>query len=325
MANAANAIPKVFISYSWDNEVHKTWVKDLASKLRGHGVDVTLDRWKLAPGDTMPAFMETAVRENDYVLVVCTPNYKHRSDNRKGGVGYEGDIMTGEVFTGVRRRKFIPLLKEGEWTDSAPSWLAPAYHLNFTGNPYSSEAYEDLLNTLFGTREQAPPLGKRPARPGGVQIHAQGTFTPPPPAAPAQNPPTGPIKITGIVVDEIGKPRNDGTAGSALYRVPFSLSRTPSSIWANHFVQTWNHPPSYTMMHRPGIASVVGSQIILNGTTVDEVEKVHRATLAVVLDKVNREVAEHEAQESQTTAAREELERQERAAREAAAKRLKFD
>jgi hypothetical protein len=43
---------------------------------------VTLDQWELQPGDQLPAFMERAVRENDYVLIVCTPLYKRRSDER---------------------------------------------------------------------------------------------------------------------------------------------------------------------------------------------------------------------------------------------------
>jgi hypothetical protein len=42
-ASAART-PKVFLSYSWDGDEHKEWVKALAAKLRGHGVDVTLDR-----------------------------------------------------------------------------------------------------------------------------------------------------------------------------------------------------------------------------------------------------------------------------------------
>lgn len=42
--------------------------------------------------------MEKSIRDNDHVLVVCTPSYKRKSDERHGGVGYEGDIMTGEAF-----------------------------------------------------------------------------------------------------------------------------------------------------------------------------------------------------------------------------------
>jgi len=76
--------PKVFISYSWDDEAHKKWVKDFAARLRSDGVDVALDRWSVNPGGQLPEFMERAVRENDYVIIVCTPNYKDKSDNRAG-------------------------------------------------------------------------------------------------------------------------------------------------------------------------------------------------------------------------------------------------
>ena len=88
-----------FISYSWDNEPHKEWVRELATRLRSDGVDVILDRWHSVPGDQLPMFMEKSIRENDYVLIVCTQNYKKKSDNREGGVGYEGDIITAELFS----------------------------------------------------------------------------------------------------------------------------------------------------------------------------------------------------------------------------------
>lgn len=103
-----------------------------------------------------------------------------------------------------------------------------------------------------------------------------------------------PIKILGIVAEEVTTPRNDGTRGSALYAVPFKLCRPVSSLWARQFEQTWDHPPSYTSMHRPGICRVSGDRIILNGTTLDEVERVHKETLKVVLDAVNARVEELE-------------------------------
>lgn len=152
--------PKAFISYSWDDETHKKWVKDLAARLRDDGVDVTLDRWSVAPGGQLPEYMERSVRDNDFVLIVCTPQYKTRSDNRTGGVGYEGDIMTGEVFVHGNDEKFIPLLREGEWEDSAPSWLQGKYYIDFSGEPYSEDSYQELVDYLFDQREKAPPIGK---------------------------------------------------------------------------------------------------------------------------------------------------------------------
>jgi TIR domain len=156
-------VPKTFISYSWDDDAHKDWVKQLATRLRAKdGVDVTLDRWHAAPGDQIPAFMERAVRENDFVIAICTPRFKERSDGRGGGVGYEGDIMTAYAFTGGDEKKFIPVLRRGSWKEAAPTWLLGRAKIDLSGDPYSESEYEELLRTLHGAREEAPPIGHRP-------------------------------------------------------------------------------------------------------------------------------------------------------------------
>src|SRR4051795_8500993 len=154
--------PKAFLSYSWDDDAHRDWVKLLAIRLRADGVDVTLDRWHAAPGDQIPAFMERAVRENDFVIAVCTPRFKERSDRRGGGVGYEGDIMTAYAFTVSNTRKFIPVLRRGSWEEAAPTWLLGRAKIDLSGEPYSESEYEELLRTLHGAREEAPPIGPRP-------------------------------------------------------------------------------------------------------------------------------------------------------------------
>lgn len=153
-------LPKVFISYSWDDEPHKNWVKDLAARLRNEGIDVNLDRWEVTPGAQLPEYMERSVRDNDFVLIVCTPQYKSRSDKRTGGVGYEGDIMTAEAFIQGNHQKFIPLLRKGEWRDAAPSWLLGKAYFDFRADPYSEDNYQELYTYLFDEREKAPPLGK---------------------------------------------------------------------------------------------------------------------------------------------------------------------
>src|SRR5208337_2088164 len=121
----------------------KEWVKQLATRLRADGVDVTLDRWHAAPGDRITLFMERAVRENDFVIAVCTPKFKERSDRRSGGVGYEGDIMTAYVFTGDNEKKFIPVLRCGKWTESAPDWLLGRAFIDLSSDPYSESAYKE--------------------------------------------------------------------------------------------------------------------------------------------------------------------------------------
>ena len=97
------------------------------------------------------------------------------------------------------------------------------------------------------------------------------------------------IKIIGVIAQEVSQPRNDGTQGSGLYSVPFHLSRATDSTWGELFVRNWDRPPQWTSMHRPGIASVYGAKVVLNGTTMEEVERYHRDTLKLVVDETNRE------------------------------------
>jgi hypothetical protein len=152
-------MPKVFISYSWEDDAHKDWVRDLAARLRQDGIETLLDQWHLVPGDQLPRFMETSVRESDFALIICTPRYKQRSDSRTGGVGYEGDIMTGEVYSRGNHRKFIPILSRGTWETSAPSWLQGKYYLDFGQTPPDETPYRELVATILGRRPYAPPVG----------------------------------------------------------------------------------------------------------------------------------------------------------------------
>jgi hypothetical protein len=155
-------IPRAFISYSWDDEAHKRWVRELATKLRQDGIDVMLDQWGLAPGDQLPEFMERSLRENDYILIICTPLYKKRSEERRGGVGYEGHIITAEIYASRNDRKFIPILRAARWDEAAPSWLSGKYYIDLFRPERLAGGYQDLLKTLHGWRRQAPPLGRPP-------------------------------------------------------------------------------------------------------------------------------------------------------------------
>ena len=136
--------PTAFISYSGESLDHKNWVRELASRLRIEGIDVMLDQWDLRLGDPLPEFMERGVRENDFVLLVCTPNFKAKADGRQGGVGYEGNIMTGELFIKYNHRKFIPVLRHDNWAEAAPAWLQAKTYIDLTDKRFE-ENFEELL------------------------------------------------------------------------------------------------------------------------------------------------------------------------------------
>jgi hypothetical protein len=278
-------MPSAFVSYSWDSESHKAWIRDLSTTLREDGVDVKLDQWELVPGDQLPEYMERAVRESEYVLIICTHKYKERSDKRLGGVGYEGDIMSAEVYTSRNQRKFIPILREAPWELSAPSWLSGKYYIDLSGSPYMKSQYDDLLTTLLGTRPKPPSVRVE------VTLRSPASESA---SAPQERPTEGfdPIGITGIIADQVGTPRGDGTRGSSLYRIPFRLSQRPPRQWAEFFIDAWNRPSRFTAMHRPGIASVRGDVVVLDGTTLDEVQRYHRDTLILAANEANSRYAE---------------------------------
>ena len=225
----------------------------------------------------MPEFMEREIRENDYVLIICTPNYRRKSETRTGGLGYEGHIMTAEIYAKNNHRKFIPILARGTWKDAAPSWLKGKYYIDLSSRDRFEENYQDLITTLRGERPSAPPLQRTTHSKSETQY--EGTTN------------NDPIRIVGVIVDEVPEPTMDSTSGSALYTVPFRLSRQPSTLWSEIFAGTWDAPPIFSMMHRPGNARVFGSKIILDGTTIEEVKQYHRKTLILCVDKANEEEA----------------------------------
>lgn len=275
--------PKTFISYAWESDEIKKWVKNLAIRLRGDSVDLKLDQWEVIPGDKLTHFMEKSVRENNYVLIICTPDYKKKSENRIGGVGYEGDIMTAEVLNNSNHRKFIPILKSGNKNTAIPSWIKGKYYIDLTSDELFEKNYDDLITTLLNIRETAPELGEIPSKYIPIDKNEKKKID-----KKTQPSKEEVIRIKGIIINEVTEPKNDDSRGSALYKVPFELNQKPSSEWIDFFIQAWNNPPEFTSMHRPGIASIYGDKIFLDGTTIKEVEKYHKNTLKLAVEEANK-------------------------------------
>jgi len=78
-------------------------------------------------------------------------------------------------------------------------------------------------------------------------------------------------------------------------------------------------------MHRPGIAHARGNRIVLNGTTIDEVQRVHRYTLILCVKETNRIVAEHEQRQHAERDARERAADEHRRNVQEAARKIRFD
>jgi hypothetical protein len=75
-------------------------------------VATALDQWDVRPGSDFIHYMESAIRESEFVLLICTPSFREKSDQRKGGVGYESSIIMSELFSRTHSQtKFVPILR----------------------------------------------------------------------------------------------------------------------------------------------------------------------------------------------------------------------
>ena len=150
--------PKVFISYSHDSEEYKAWVKSFADRLISDGINAILDQYDLALGDMIPHFMEKGISESDIVLILVTKQFSRKADERKGGVGFETDLTTGEIFLGEDRRKFIPILIGIQFAE-APRFLKGKYGIRIA-NPFSYDSeYEAIYRRLKDQQHKKPDLG----------------------------------------------------------------------------------------------------------------------------------------------------------------------
>ena len=273
--------PKVFISYSWDSESNKEWVKRLTDSLIENGVDAHLDQYDVELGDRLPEYMENNITNSDFVLIICTEDYKKKADSRKSGVGYEGHIISGELLSSANENKFIPILRSEDFSHIMPIFLSGKLGVRLKDYfSVEDDAFQDLLATLFNVKiKSKPKLGEIPQRFQDRTSSEDDMDIPN-------------IKIEGIITNEVTVPSMDGTAGSALYKIPFRLNRRPSELWSQLFLRAWSSPPEFTTMHRFGIAEVIGDKIILDGTTIEEVQEYHRKTLVLCVDKANSEERE---------------------------------
>ncbi len=158
----------VFVSYSWDLDDHKNWVRHLAERLVSNGVHVHLDQWDVQYGESLTQFMDERIPEFDFVLVICTPAYAVKSTRRQGGAGYEAQIISARIAASIPRSKFVPVIRSGDLTPGAADCAIPSHFQGIRTVDMRQEArydamFEDLLRHIYGQPAvKRPPLGKPP-------------------------------------------------------------------------------------------------------------------------------------------------------------------
>lgn len=152
---------KVFISYSHDNEEHKSWVFELASYLRRTGIDVIFDQFEARLGSDLPLFMEQGLSQSNKVICICSDSYNSKANAGMSGVGYEKRIICSELMRDSSTAWVIPLVRSCTSSAKVPTFLSALRYISFNDeSKYFSNFYE-LLRDLHD-QSSLPPLGKNP-------------------------------------------------------------------------------------------------------------------------------------------------------------------
>lgn len=151
-------MPTAFISYSWDSNDHKAWVRRLGEDLRARGVSVWLDQFDLRLGDDVTRFMERGVSESDYVLLVCTENFGQKANERRGGVGYEQAVVTSEILNAAPPRgRFVCILRQGTPSLALPTYMRSRLWLDCRDDASYVSALDQIAEHVLGVQETAVP------------------------------------------------------------------------------------------------------------------------------------------------------------------------
>tara|TARA_R110002167_G_C12702038_1_gene653666 strand:+ start:5491 stop:8352 length:2862 start_codon:yes stop_codon:yes gene_type:complete len=153
---------KIFISYSWDSEEHKKWTRTLADNLEEHfELHITFDQYDLDSYTDKNHFMEKGVFDNHLVLVVVTPEYTRKANERSGGVGIETKLSSSrhwEESLTDGSSLIIPILRDG--TD-LPNYLKEKFYLDFRNDSKFESSFLDLLDHIKGTSRIERPQKRR--------------------------------------------------------------------------------------------------------------------------------------------------------------------
>lgn len=140
--------PSVFVSYSWTPIENQRKVFELVERLESDGIRVVYDKKDLRPGQDKDYFMENALSSHDidFVLVVCNKDYAEKANARRGGVGYETEIIISQIDSQPLQIRYIPVVIETDesGTPYIPLSLKSRFFIDLT----EETGYSDLISTI---------------------------------------------------------------------------------------------------------------------------------------------------------------------------------
>lgn len=150
--------PKVFISYSWDNEDHKKWVRKLSDDLRTvYGICTFLDQYNRGGMDLI-SFMNKGISLADRVLLIGTPIYKEKTEKfESGGARYEDQLITIDIYHSLNTVKFVPILRRGQFSTSFAKIIETRTGYDFRDDSVYCDKLKELAADILNQPLNAPP------------------------------------------------------------------------------------------------------------------------------------------------------------------------
>lgn len=153
---------KVFVSYSWDGDEHRAWVKKFVDSLEEiEEITTVWDGYDLDSLVDKNFFMENATHDADFVVAITTCPYKAKADERRGGVGIETFLMSAVHWKGMLKDKRSKIIAVQREPDSTPRYLEGHFHVDFTQDAQFPAKLEELLQLLQGKSTFERPKKRR--------------------------------------------------------------------------------------------------------------------------------------------------------------------
>ena len=143
-----------FVSYDWGDLAHEGWVRGtFVPDLEAAGLEVIFDRNMTQAGDDLARFV-SRISGSDYVIVVGTPHYLEKYENRDlhagSTVAAEADLYS-QRLTGSEREKrtVVPVVRSGDRTTALPPLLRGKIAIDLTSDAVYFRNVYDLILRLW--------------------------------------------------------------------------------------------------------------------------------------------------------------------------------
>lgn len=158
--------PKVFISYSYDSQLHEKWVEELMNNLRSNaGVNAIIDKCALSNSNDLDEIMISGFRDSDKVIIILTREYAKKADSDQGGVSFETKLASIISRDPNQKSKLIFVKKDEvvKFNEVFPFQFKDYYAIDMSFSNNFDAKFEELYHKIWNQPYlKIAPIGNNP-------------------------------------------------------------------------------------------------------------------------------------------------------------------